>query len=202
MSWLTDLKCRHHLAVRHTRLEQLDSWYQTELEIGHRDGRFFKVIAVEVESDSREVVRWSQPLIAPTEEGLVGFLTTKIDDVLHVLVQARVEPGSADTLIVGPTVQCSMGFETRQSGGEAHEFFDLIEHAPANAIRYSAVQSEEGGRFYQVQNEYRIVELDDLGGQKLPENFAWVTLRQLQELLRHGLVSVEARTLLACLSFT
>lgn len=201
-SWLTDLKCRHQLGLQHIRLDGLSGWRQVDDEITRVDGRFFRVIAVEVEADSREVGHWSQPLIASVEEGLIAFLATKIDGVLHVLVQARVEPGSADTVTVGPTIQCALGYPSRGGGGEHGPFFDLVQNAPPENLRYSAVQSEEGGRFYRVENEYRIVEIEGGYELPLPPNYAWVTLGQLQELLRYGLVSVEARSLLSCLSFT
>jgi dTDP-4-dehydro-6-deoxy-alpha-D-glucopyranose 2,3-dehydratase len=201
-SWLTDLKCRHQLTLQHIGLDRITGWDRDGHQISEQNGRFFRVIAVDVQSDSREVVHWSQPLIASVEEGLIAFLATKIDDVLHVLVQARVEPGSADTVTVGPTIQCALGYHSRSGGGEHAPFFDLVQDAAPETIRYSAVQSEEGGRFYRVENEYRVVEIENGYELSLPPNYTWVTLHQLQELLRYGLVSVEARSLLSCLPLT
>lgn len=201
LNWLTDLKCRVDHRVERVGLADLSGWKQTGEEIAREDGRFFKVIAVNVEADSREVMRWSQPLIAGVDRGVIGLLVSRIDDVLHALIQARAEPGSPDALTLAPTVHCALGYR-RRGESDAAPFVDAIENAGPDQIRYSAIQSEEGGRFYRVDSEYRIVEIDNGEKLALPPNYAWVTFRQLQDLLRHGYVSVEARSLLSCLAFT
>jgi len=68
------------------------------------------------------------------------------------------------------------------------------------AIRYAAVQSEEGGRFHCFQNRYMVVELPASEAVAVPDDFVWMTLAQLHELTRFGMVNIEARNLLACLS--
>ena len=187
MSWLTGLKVGHHLSLEHIGLSGLSGWERTDREIRPAGGGYFQVMAVDVSSASREVVRWTQPMIAAGEVGLVAFLTTRIDGVLHALVKARVEPGSADTITLGPTVQSALGGEG--SGGEGE------------TVRYSCLQSEEGGRFYHVVSEYRIVEVQGGHQLRLPPEFLWLSFRQMQEMVRYGLLGVEARSLLSCLSF-
>lgn len=202
LSWLTNLKCQHQLTVQRTGLRGIRGWHVGDDDIAHEGGRFFRVMGVDVEADSREVARWSQPLIAPVEQGLIALLAQQIDGVLHVLVQGRAEPGSPDIVIVGPTVQCALGYERSGDPDSWPPFYELVAKAELETIRYSCAQTEEGGRFYRLENEYRVVELEPGASLDLPENYLWVTLRQLQELLRYGLVNVEARSLLACLSFT
>lgn len=202
LGWLTELRCQHQLILQRVGLQELRGWHISELEVAHEDGRFFRVLGVEIEADSREVVRWNQPLLGAVEQGLIAFLVTEIDGTLHCLVQAKIEAGGFDTLTIAPTVQIALGYEQRNDVLSWPPFTELVEDAPAKSIRYSCVQSEEGGRFFRVENEYRFVQVED--GQKLdlPPNFLWVTLRQLHELLRFGLVGVEARSLLSCLRFT
>lgn len=200
-SWLTDLKCRHHLTVVPIGLSQVSGWHRTDRAISHSDAPFFRVIAVDVESRSREVVHWTQPMIASRPRGLIAFVISQIDGLLHVLVKARAEPGSADTLILGPTVQSALGFESTRTSGDRSGIVDLVANAAADDIRYSNVQSEEGGRFHHVESEYRIVEIADGDRLSLPPEYLWLSLRQVHELLQFGLLSVEARSLLACLSF-
>jgi len=64
------------------------------------------------------------------------------------------------------------------------------------------VQSEEGGRFHHVESEYRIIEVEDGLRLTLPPEYMWLSFRQMQEMLRYGLVGVEARSVLSCVSFT
>jgi dTDP-4-dehydro-6-deoxy-alpha-D-glucopyranose 2,3-dehydratase len=201
MSWLTDLKCRHHLEVQHLGLSGLSGWRRTDLEIRPAESGLLKIVAVDVQSASREVVRWTQPMIAADEQGLVGFLITEIDGVLHALVKARAEPGSSDTITLGPTVQCALGVE---GGGEGEHrtIFDLVRDATGDSVRYSCAQSEEGGRFYHVVSEYRMVEIEGGKRLQLPPEYMWLSFGQIQEMVRYGLLGVEARSLLSCLSFT
>jgi oxidase EvaA len=67
-------------------------------------------------------------------------------------------------------------------------------------VRYSARQSEEGGRFFHLENENTILELEANEVLELPEHYTWMTLAQLLEFLKVGYLSVDARTLLACAS--
>lgn len=202
MSWLTDLKCRHHLSIEHIGLSGLSTWKRTETQIASVEPGSFKVVAVDVESVSREVVRWTQPMIGAEEHGLIGLLTAEIGGVLHAMVRARVEPGSHDIVTLGPTVQSALGFESG-GGDEGHAtVFDLVKKASGKSLRYACLQSEEGGRFYQVVSDYRIVQAEDGQGISLPPDCMWLTFRQMQEMVRFGLLGVEARSLLSCISLT
>ena len=202
LSWVTTLKCQHQLYVEPIGLKTIRGWNLGD-EIGHEDDRFFRILGVDVESDSREVLSWNQPLIGATEQGLIAFVTAEIDGVLHFLAQGRADPGGADNIMVGPTVQCALGYERRTGEASTLLFQDLVEYPASGQVQYSCVQSEEGGRFYRVENEYRVVQVDSVSNLgPLPDNFTWMTGRQLQELLRFGLVNIEARSLLSCLSFT
>jgi oxidase EvaA len=199
LGWLTDLKCRHQLRVERLATKSLQGWTHGDDRIVHDAGRYFEVMAVHVEGVNREVASWDQPLVAPVERGLIGFAVQRIGGVLHFLVQGKIEPGNLDVVAVAPTVQCALGAEGAHDASCRPPFLELMDDAGPGQLRYSCIQSEEGGRFYHVENEYRVVELPAAERLPLPENYTWVTLRQLTELLRFGLVNVEARSLLACL---
>jgi oxidase EvaA len=199
VGWLTDLKCRHHLRIERIGLDQVRGWRRGSSSIVHEGGSFFEVVAVRVQAGNREVTAWDQPLVKAVEKGLVAFIVKEIDGILHVLVQGRIEPGNLDVVIVGPTVQCALGAEMVGDATTWPPFAERVIHASPGDVRYSCVQSEEGGRFYHVENEYRVVQLTPDENPELPENYLWLSLRQLGDLLRYGLVNVEARSLLACL---
>ena len=67
-------------------------------------------------------------------------------------------------------------------------------------VLFSAQLSEEGGRFHHAYSDYQIIEVPaDFPDAGLPD-FRWLTLNQLNELLRHShYVNVQARSLIACL---
>lgn len=198
--WLAGMRCRYELSVARMDLASLAGWTRDYDAICHDERRYFSVVGVRVRATNREVASWDQPLVKSTEQGLVAFLVKRINDVPHFLVQGKVEPGNPDIVAVGPTVQCALGGERVADCASWPRYLDAVLDAPADTVRFAAVQSEEGGRFYHVENDYRVIELDADGHSEAPDGYRWVTLRQLNQLLRYGQVNMEARSLLSCLS--
>ena len=201
LSWITAAKARTELTVERIPLDRVEGWIQDERQIRHQSGQHFAVIAVAVEAGTREVSRWSQPLLEHFGYGLVGFLVRKLGETLHFLVRASLEPGNRDLIELGPTVACANPDE-RAGQPSAPAFLEHFLNPAADRIRYQAVQSEEGGRFYHFQNRYMVLEWPAEEELDVPEDFAWMTLGQIYELTRHGYFNIEARNLLSCLDFT
>lgn len=179
-------------------LGRIRGWSRSDGEIRDDTGTDFRIMGVRVQADIREVKRWAQPLLATRAPGLAVLLARPIDGVLHFLMQALSEPGLLDQVELAPTVRLH-GYA---SGGEPAPGVPFLEEAlteDADRVRHDVLLSEEGGRFYAVQNRYRIVEVGPDFPVQVPAGFCWVTARQLMELLRHGhYLTIEARTLLAC----
>lgn len=200
LSWLTEMKTRYELRTESIPLAEARQWEITETEIVHESREHFSVIAVAVEAGNREVARWTQPLLKDVSSGLHGFITQKRGGLLHFLVQAKVEPGNLDVVDLAPTVSCS-NVERRRGRPNAPPFLDRFLEARSEEIRYSVVQSEEGGRFFHLQNRNTILELEASEVLEIPEHFTWMTLGQLLTFLKYGHLSVDARTLLSCVSW-
>jgi oxidase EvaA len=198
LHWLTDLRARHDLTLAPRPLDRLAHWRLDEMGVHHESGRYFSVIAVEVESGVREVRRWQQPLIAHDGHGLNGFVLQRVNGALHFLVRACIYPGNVSLFELGSTVSRSNAEDQFGKPG-APPFLDLFRDPPPDQVRYDAVQSEEGGRFYQYQNRYMIIELPEGLPVEEPPTHRWMTLGQIQDLLVHGYFNIEARNLLACL---
>ncbi|GGU72538.1 NDP-hexose 2,3-dehydratase family protein [Lentzea flava] len=198
LSWFSWQRSETELDIQRIALYDLPGWYRTDTEIAREDGRFFKVVAADVRADSREVKGWSQPLFQPHGLGIAAFVAREYCGVLHLLVHARVEGGFADAVELGPTVQC-VPWNYRSS--DSPPFLDQVLAAGSSRIRYEAIHSEEGGRFLEAESRYLIVEADHTVPDDPPDGYAWVTVGQLADLLRHGqYVNVQARTLIACLN--
>jgi dTDP-4-dehydro-6-deoxy-alpha-D-glucopyranose 2,3-dehydratase len=197
LSWFTGEKTRHEVSTRLVPARQLAGWKRTEHEIAREDGKHFRVIAVNVEASNREVPSWRQPLLAPVSRGIIGFLAKAIEGVMHVLVHARVEPGFVDAAELGPTLQL---LRENYAGLPQPRYLDYVLGADPARIRFDALLSEEGGRFYDAQNRYQVIEVEDDFPLDCPRDYRWVTLGQLSELLRHShYLNVQARSLVACL---
>ncbi|MGI5288127.1 NDP-hexose 2,3-dehydratase family protein [Nonomuraea polychroma] len=193
LSWFIEAKTRCEWTARLIPLSQVEGWSKGADEITDDEQRDVRVITVRVEAANREVTRWTQPLLAPRGKGLAVFLARPIKGVLHLLVQARPEPGLLDVVEMAPTVQL---MPHERDGGP---YLSDVLAARPEQVRYDAVLSEEGGRFYHAQTRYRVIEVGDDFPVEVPESFCWVTVRQLMSLLKHGhYLSIEARSLLAC----
>jgi len=200
ISWFTELKTKYYIAVERIPLKDVKQWKRTEMEICHEEYPLFSVIAVSVEAGTREVFSWTQPLLKEPQQGLLGFIAKKIDGILHLLMQAKVEPGNIDGIEIAPTVSCSaVEFKRRQ--GYSVPFLDYFLTASTQQIRCSTVQSEEGGRFFHFLNRNMVIELDETDAVDIPENYFWMTLQQVMEFLKHGYMNIDARTLLAGIGF-
>lgn len=198
--WLTRMKTTYTLKVHRIPLNRVKDWSFDGNVIRHDSGRFFTVMGVEATIDNREVASWHQPLIESAKGGMVCFVCQKKDGVLHFLVQARVEPGNLDLLEMAPTIQLTPGNYDADRPDTLPVFTNLLLDVDAATVRYDAVQSEEGGRFYHDQNRYLVLELDQERDLPLPINYIWMTIRQMKEFIRfNNYFNIEARGLLACL---
>jgi len=199
LSHLTNLKTRVVLDVERCHIDQLEDWSVEEYEIVHRHSRFFRMIGARIRIDGREVQSWSQPLIQPRHEGLVGFLVRSIDGIDHVLVQAKMEAGNFDSLELAPTVQCITGNYRRPT--YEIPYIDHFLSPKEQQILVDCMQSEEGGRFYQEENRYVVVQVDEDFPIEVEDNFIWMTLGQVKLFIKfNNYFNVEARSLITCFS--
>ncbi|RKT54710.1 oxidase EvaA [Saccharothrix australiensis] len=196
LSWFTEAKTLCDWSVRLIPVDAVRNWSRTADEIAEDSGRDFRIIGVRVAAGNREVRTWSQPLLEPRGRSLAIFVVRPIDDVLHLLVQARPEIGLLDLVEMGPTVQLLPGVDP---SAVDDPFVKEVAAGGLGRVRYDTVLSEEGGRFHQALTRYQVVEVGDEFPVDVPPNFHWLTVRQLMELLRHGhYLNIEARSLLAC----
>lgn len=202
LSWFANLKAKYDLFVEKIPLKLIKGWVREDEEIHHETGKYFSVIAVDVKIDNREVSRWTQPMVKSAQEGIIVFITKEINGVLHFLVQAKIEAGNLDVVEMAPTVQCITGDYRDVPNEYRPPFLDYSLNVSREKIRYSALQSEEGGRFYQEENHYMIIEVDEEFSIEVPENYIWMTLNQLNTFIKFSnYVNIQARSLLATINF-
>lgn len=201
ITFLTQLKSAYDLDIRHISLDKLDQWNFDEFEIYHKDNKYFKVIPVDVEISNREVVKWSQPMIEPAQEGLCAFVCKEINGLFHFAVQAKLECGNHDIIEFAPTVQCLTG-NYRQTQDGSLPFLDYVLKAKPEQIIFNTLQSEEGGRFYKEQNRNMIVIAGEEVSIELPDKYIWMTMNQLYTFLKfNNYLNIQARSLIAAISF-
>ena len=198
ISWYNQQKVIYELEVTPKPLSRLQGWKIGKDSI-FSEKRFFSVIGVKVNAGTREVTQWMQPLIEDLNTGLLAFITQKINGVLHFLIQAKVEPGNRDIIELSPTVSCSNYLHIALQKEKPFMFNEVFN--PDNRILFDSIQSEEGGRFYQIQNRNMIIELAESKKQQTPVNFIWMTLKQMKEFMRYGMFNIEARGIISAINF-
>lgn len=200
LSWLTNLKSRYDLSVERVPLNQIKEWECGDDEIMRHDRKYFRVLGVRVHIENREVVSWCQPLVQPMQQGICAFIIKKIDGIVHFLVQAKLECGNRDVFELAPTVQCLTG--NIFNGAVRPPYTDYVLNARKEQIVYDAMQSEEGGRFYQEQNRNMIVVADEGFSMELPATYQWMTLGQINEFMRYSnYINIQARSLIAAIKY-
>jgi len=200
LTWFTSLKSQYTLNLEKTSIFNIKDWNIGEFEISHKKNKYFKIFAANISISNREVKSWQQPLIEPVDEGVIAFVTKKINDVLHFLVQAKLECGNYDVLEMAPTVQC---ITDSYDASEELPFLNYVLTADENQIKYDTYQSEEGGRFFHEQNRNLIIEADEDFDEKLPRNYIWLTLNQLNMFLKfNNYLNIQSRSLIAAIDFT
>ena len=198
ISWFTILRTKTELNVERCHLNELEQWNVTDDIIYHQDNKYFEIIGVEVEAGNREIACWCQPLFKQVEEGIVGFIIKRINSIYHLLVQAKLESGNFDTLEMAPTVQCITGSYKNAEYPVPYLncFFDK-----KVKVHYDTLQSEEGGRFYQQQNRYIVIEVDEDFPMQVHERYIWMTFHQAKEFIKfNNYFNIESRSLIACIS--
>lgn len=198
LSWYTSQMMKWELEVTRKPLTKLDGWKVNKWAV-EGDERFFSVIGVNVTAGTREQTHWMQPLLKDTHIGLLAFICQEINGVLHFLVQAKVEAGNLDLIELAPTVSCS-NYEYVKTKQTRPFLFDEVFNS-SSKILFDSLQSEEGGRFFEIQNRNMIVEIPESTKVDLPYNYAWMTLAQMKEFMRYGKFNIEARSIISGISF-
>jgi oxidase EvaA len=201
INYITKQKCKYELNIKHIPLSELNDWRIEKDSIRHKDDKFFKIIAVEVSIDNREVVKWTQPMVEPAQDGICAFVCKEIKGVLHFAVQTKLESGNFDIIEFAPTVQCLTGNYRETPKGEL-PFLDYVLNIPKEQIVFDTLQSEEGGRFFKEQNRNMLIIAGDEIDVDLPDNYIWMTLNQLQTFIKYNnYINIQARTLISAIKF-
>jgi oxidase EvaA len=189
LNWITHLRMKNWSDAKFIPLNCVADWKITNSEIKHKSNKYFSVIAIRTSTRSREVSEWTQPILEEKREGFVGFIIKKFNGLDHYLVHAKIEHGNIDRVVIGPTVQYSYSNISQKI-----DYLPYFSTSKKQQVRFEAILSEEGGRFYHNENKYMAVEVYE--EVDLAEYHTWVSYPQMLELLRYSLLNIEARTLM------
>lgn len=199
ISWITEMKCNYELDVTNVGLNSVNEWVITDTELHHIEHKYFRVFPVRAEIGNREVKSWIQPIVESVQEGIIAFIVKEINGILHFLVQAKLEAGNFDIVELAPTVQCLTG---NYKVVNKPPFLDYVLSASGDRIIHDTFQSEEGGRFFREQNRNMIILADKDFEIKVPPNYNWMTLNQLNKFITfNNYLNIQARSLISAIKF-
>ena len=201
ISWIKERNEAVKVKVTTTTFENLKGWNVDPVtgNIHHQSGKFFTIEGVEIEVHDEEEKHWSQPIINQPEIGYLGFLVKKFNGILHFLIQAKIEPGNVNNVQLSPTIQATRSNYKRVHEGKSPAYLDYFKDRKGTVL-IDQLQSEQGARFFRKRNRNIIIEVDD--DVEVLEDFMWVTLGQIKELLKiDNLVNMDTRTVISGISY-
>lgn len=185
-------------------LSNCDPWYYNESRgcIQNRRGTFFSISALEIHDINGSFIS-EQPIIHQKEIGIIGIICKKIDNVIHLLMQAKVEPGNINTVQLSPTIQATKSNFMQEHGGQKQPYLEYFLNVKENKIVCDQIQSEQSSRFYKKRNRNLVILLDDMSEVEVLSSHRWMTIGQIKGLMKiPNLVNMDTRTVLSCIPFS
>lgn len=201
IQWLDDQRSANHILAKRVGLNTLKEWnLDGNGYFSHREGRFFRVIGINVSSAGREVPVWSQPILANPECGIIGLLTKVHRGERHFLMQAKAEVGNRSIVQLAPTVQFTPGNYVGNEKLPKPFLFDEFSGDGRFPVLRQNYQAEEGARFFQETHLHRILQLPEGVDLGLPPEFNWISETQVRFFLHLGeTINSCARSIISCL---
>lgn len=202
LKWIKDKNEEISYEITKIPLNKLKGWKADDNKIRHESGKFFSIDGIHIETNYGSVYSWEQPIINQPEIGFLGFITKKINGVLHFLVQAKIEPGNLNIVQLSPTLQATRSNYTRVHKGKVPSYLEYFTGEKDVYVLIDQLQSEQGARFLQKRNRNIIIQID--ADEEIPvyDGFIWMSLGQIKEILSYpNVCNMDTRTVISCINY-
>ena len=128
LSWLSATAAAARFVVEPIPFSDLGEWSfdQSSGDLTHRSGKFFRVQGLHASTDLAPPGEWHQPIIDQPEIGILGIIVKEFDGQLHLLMQAKMEPGNPLGVQLVPTVQATRSNYTQVHQGARPLYVDYM----------------------------------------------------------------------------
>lgn len=150
-------------------LEELSNWELNQKGILPTSTQATSVHIYQFSCTNREVSSWSQPLFEVNSKGIIQLFVRKTEEETEFLISIGKEVGISTPYAYYPS-KMSLPEDNHSP----------ILDTPGQLIR-QLIQCDEGGRFFQNDNLYQFILVEDL---KEESNQQWITKSQLKYLLQ------------------
>jgi len=202
LTWFSEKSCNESYSVRQIPFSEMKEWFfdNTSGNLVHSSGKFFTIHGISVKTNYPSVLSWEQPIIRQPEIGILGIITKTFDGIPHFLMQAKMEPGNVNLVQLSPTLQATKSNYTQVHKGKLPRYIEFFEDTSTGKIIFDQLQSEQGARYLNKRNRNMIIAIED--DIEVHENFCWLTLGQLKQLLRYdNLINMDSRTVLSGIQY-
>ena len=143
-----------------------------------------------------------QPILVQDEIGYLGILCKEFDGILHLLMQAKIEPGNINKIQISPTIQATKSNFTQKHGGKRPAYLDYFLETDKHEVIVDQIQSEQASRFLGKRNRNILIIVDKSIEMELLPSHRWMTLGQIKQLMKfNNLVNMDTRTVISCIPF-
>ena len=150
-------------------LPESGAWAFSGGALSHRSGGFFQIVGVEFDGDPAE----RSVFLYQPQSAVTGLICARSGRETHFLLQARPEPGLADSAQYGPTIQTTPANYLKFHRGNATPFIEyFLSHHPGVSVIGDTMQLDLGERY--LGKSKRLIFLEARGDLPLPGNFVWV----------------------------
>ncbi len=204
VKWVKDIKSSITFEIDQIPLNELKQWKFTENyeKLAHISGKFYSIDGIRVETNYGIKSSWEQPIINQPEIGFLGILTQMKNGILHFLLQAKIEPGNINLVQLSPTLQATKSNYSRVHKGSTPAYLEYFNGEKKVQVLVDQLQSEQGARFLKKRNRNIIVEIPEDERIEVLDNFIWVTLKQIKELMiNNNLVNMDTRTVISSINY-
>jgi dTDP-4-dehydro-6-deoxy-alpha-D-glucopyranose 2,3-dehydratase len=203
LDWTNEKVNETKVVVNEIPLSHLADWTMNDgSAIRHTSGKFFSIEGIHIETNFGVKSNWDQPIINQPEIGFLGIITKEFNGILHFLIQAKIEPGNINIVQLSPTLQATRSNYTRIHKGKSPLYLEYFNGIKDSRILIDQFQSEQGARFLKKRNRNIIIEVGT--ETEIPEydNFIWLTLNQLNQLMRKdNIINMDTRTVISSIFF-
>lgn len=197
LDWIKQQNAEVHVFVKETPLVELTQWSGLGSESGlkHISGNFFSIQGMISLTNG---LHHAQPIILQPEHGILGFISTLVNDRLYLLAQAKIEPGNVNYVQLSPTIQATKSNYSQVHKGRTPNYLDYFIGLKTGTIVYDSLQSEQGSRFYAKRNRNMVLYVEDYEEVPVLPGFKWVSMETLKELMKlPNIVNMDTRTVIS-----
>lgn len=201
LNWIQELNEKTFVNIVNSTIGEDSFWFYNKEDgiIQNRNKSFFTIEGLKEYKNGDLITE--HPIIIQSEIGFLGIIAKEIEGEINFLMQAKIEPGNINTVQISPTIQATKSNFMGAHGGARPNYLDYFVDAKKYTIIYDQIQSEQNSRFFKKRNRNMLILVE--GDVEVLNNFAWMTLGQIKELMKvDNLVNMDTRTVIAGIPFS